>query len=186
MKRDENGAGTGAARMRPARRAALLGMVALLGLSACGFQLRGPRPMPFDTLFVAMPEASELGAALKRNIRAASPGTRITGTVQEAQAVLTPLTDTREKIILPLNAAGRVPDYQLKQRFGFKVHDGKGTDFVAPSEIAITRDTTFNDADILAKEAEETLIYRDMQNDLVQQILRRLQAAKVGTAAPKS
>lgn len=186
MRGERNEAATGAARMRPARRAALFGLVALLGLSACGFQLRGPRPMPFDTLYVAMPEASELGASLKRNIRAASPGTRVTDTVQEAQAVLTPLIDSREKIILSLNAAGRVREYQLKQRFGFKVHDGKGTDFVAPSEIVITRDITFNDADILAKEAEETLIYRDMQNDLVQQILRRLQAAKVGKAAPAS
>ncbi|MBK7662362.1 MAG: hypothetical protein IPJ21_02205 [Sterolibacteriaceae bacterium] len=134
--------------------------------------------MPFDSLYVAMPESSELGAALKRNIRAASPGTRVTDTAQEAQAVLAPLAETREKIILSLNAAGRVREYQLKQRFGFHVHDGKGADIVAPAEIVITRDITFNDADILAKEAEETLIYRDMQNDLVQQILRRLQAAK--------
>ena len=161
-------------------------IVVVAGLAGCGFQLRGPRPMPFDSLYVAMPEASELGASLKRNIRAASPGTRVTDTAQEAQAVLTPLTDTREKIILSLNAAGRVREYQLKQRFGFKVHDGKGTDFVAPSEIVITRDITFNDADILAKEAEEALIYRDMQNDLVQQILRRLQAGKVSPAAPKT
>ncbi|MGB7991762.1 MAG: LPS assembly lipoprotein LptE [Candidatus Methylophosphatis roskildensis] len=160
------------------RRAAVLALVAALGLSACGFQLRGPRPMPFDSLYVAMPESSELGAALKRNIRAASPGTRVTDTAQEAQAVLAPLAETREKIILSLNAAGRVREYQLKQRFGFHVHDGKGADIVAPAEIVITRDITFNDADILAKEAEETLIYRDMQNDLVQQILRRLQAAK--------
>jgi len=166
------------------RRAGAIVVVPML--AGCGFQLRGPRPMPFETLFVAMPEASELGAALKRNIRAASPGTRVTETAQEAQAVLTPLTETREKIILSLNAAGRVREYQLKQRFGFKVHDGKGSDFVAPSEIVITRDITFNDADILAKEAEEILIYRDMQNDLVQQILRRLQAAKVAVAAPKS
>lgn len=169
------------------RRAGAIAVVAMVaGLAGCGFQLRGPRPMPFDSLYVAMPEASELGASLKRNIRAASPGTRVTDTVQEAQAVLTPLTDTREKIILSLNAAGRVREYQLKQRFGFKVHDGKGTDFVAPSEIVITRDITFNDADILAKESEEALIYRDMQNDLVQQILRRLQAGKVGPAAPKT
>lgn len=172
-----------------ARRAWMIRMTvfsAALGLSACGFHLRGPRPMPFDSLFIAMPEASELGAALKRNVRAASPGTRVTESAQEAQAVLTPLSDIREKIILSLNAAGRVREYQLKQRFGFRVHDNKGTDFVAPSEIVITRDITFNDADILAKEAEEALIYRDMQNDLVQQVLRRLQAAKIGAVAPKS
>jgi LPS-assembly lipoprotein len=31
---------------------------------------------------------------------------------------------------------------------------------------------------VLAREAEETLIYRDMQSDLVQQVLRRLSAAR--------
>ena len=178
MREEQIGVAGSEGTARILRRTAVLALVAALGLSACGFQLRGPRPMPFDSLYVAMPESSELGAALKRNIRAASPGTRVTDTAQEAQAVLAPLAETREKIILSLNAAGRVREYQLKQRFGFHVHDGKGADIVAPAEIVITRDITFNDADILAKEAEETLIYRDMQNDLVQQILRRLQAAK--------
>jgi LPS-assembly lipoprotein len=36
---------------------------------------------------------------------------------------------------------------------------------------------TFNDAQVIAKEAEEQLLYRDMQTDMVQQILRRLVAA---------
>jgi LPS-assembly lipoprotein len=37
---------------------------------------------------------------------------------------------------------------------------------------------SFNDAQVLAKEAEEQLLFRDMQNDMVQQILRRLAAAQ--------
>jgi LPS-assembly lipoprotein len=46
------------------------------------------------------------------------------------------------------------------------------------STIQLTRDVTFNDAEILAKEQEEQLLFRDMQTDMVQQILRRLAAAK--------
>jgi LPS-assembly lipoprotein len=41
---------------------------------------------------------------------------------------------------------------------------------------------TFNDAEVLAKEAEEQLLFRDMQNDMVQQIMRRLSAAQKPTA----
>src|SRR6267143_911365 len=37
---------------------------------------------------------------------------------------------------------------------------------------------SFSDAQVLAKEAEEALLYRDMQRDMVQQIMRRLVAAK--------
>jgi len=42
----------------------------------------------------------------------------------------------------------------------------------------LSRDVTFNDTEILAKEAEEQLLFRDMQADMVQQIIRRLAAAK--------
>lgn len=169
------------------RRTALAGLAALAAaatLTACGFQLRGPRALPFDSLYIAMPEGSPLAAQLKRTIRASSPNTRIADSGNDAQAILLPTVDAKEKVILSLNAAGRVREYQLKQRFGFRVHNGKDAEFLAPVEIVITRDFTFNDSDLLGKDAEEQLIYRDMQNDLVQQILRRLQAAKLAPATP--
>jgi LPS-assembly lipoprotein len=37
---------------------------------------------------------------------------------------------------------------------------------------------SFDETQVLAKEAEEALLYRDMQGDLVQQIMRRLAAIK--------
>jgi LPS-assembly lipoprotein len=53
----------------------------------------------------------------------------------------------------------------------------------------LRRDYSFNDQEQLSKESEEALLYRDMQTDAVQQLLRRLQAiAKYGTPgkdAPK-
>jgi len=58
------------------------------------------------------------------------------------------------------------------------VHDGKGAEYVPPSVVQLTRDVTYNDADILAKEAEEQLLFRDMQSDMVQQVLRRLSSAE--------
>jgi LPS-assembly lipoprotein len=57
------------------------------------------------------------------------------------------------------------------------VHDGKGAEFLPVSTVQLTRDITFNDSDVLSKEAEEALLYRDMQFDMVQLIMRRLAAA---------
>jgi LPS-assembly lipoprotein len=71
-----------------------------------------------------------------------------------------------------------VREFQLRYRVGFRVHDGKGAEYVPQSVIQLTRDVTFNDAEILAKEQEEQLLFRDMQTDMVQQIMRRLAAAK--------
>lgn len=154
----------------------LIALLFSLLLAGCGFHLRGPQVLPFESLYIAMPEGSELGAALKRSIRA-SNGTRLTDTPQEAQAVLTPTVDAREKVILSLNSAGKVREYQLRQRFAFRVSDAKGQELLAPRVIQLHRDITFDDTQLLAKEQEEALLYRDMQNDLVQQILRRLAAA---------
>ena len=68
--------------------------------------------------------------------------------------------------------------FQLRYRVGFRVHDGKGRDFVPVNTVTLVRDITFNDTDVLAKESEEALLYRDMQSDMVQQIMRRLAAAQ--------
>ena len=86
--------------------------------------------------------------------------------------------EAREKQILSLAATGRVREFRLVYRVGFRVHDGKGTDYVPQNTLELTREVSFNDAEVLAKETEEQLLFRDMQSDMVQQIMRRLSAAQ--------
>lgn len=156
---------------------ALISVMLALMLAACGFQLRGAQPLPFSSLYVPA-DSWETGALLKRNIRALN-STQLTETPQEAQAVFTLLGEAREKNILSLSGTGRVREYQLRYRLAFRVHDLKGKEFIAPTEVVLVRDISFSDERVLAKEQEEALLYRDMQNDMVQQLMRRLAAAKV-------
>lgn len=151
---------------------------ASLIVAACGFHLRGDYSLPFDTLYISLPETNELRSVIKRNIEASSQ-TKIVTDVKEAQAILVVMQDNQQKNILSLNSAGRVREYQLIRTFVFRVHDQKNQEFVAPSTIRLTREITFSDSAVLAKEAEESLLRRDMQNDLVQQLMRRLAAAKL-------
>jgi LPS-assembly lipoprotein len=145
-------------------------------LAGCGFRLRGTADVPFQTLYV--PNAtSGIALDLKRNIQAGTYA-RVVDDPKGADAVLQFTEETRQKEILSLTGTGRVREFQLRYRVGFRVHDGKGADYVPASTIQLTRDVTFNDAEILAKEAEEQLLFRDMQSDMVQQIMRRLAAAK--------
>ena len=157
---------------------ALISVMLALMLAACGFQLRGAQPLPFSSLYVPA-DSWEMGALLKRNIRALN-STQLTETPQEAQAVFTLLGEAREKNILSLSGTGRVREYQLRYRLAFRVHDLKGREFIAPTEIVLVRDISFSDERVLAKEQEEALLYRDMQNDMVQQLMRRMAAAKIG------
>ena len=153
-------------------------VVACLLLSASGFHLRGAYSLPFDTLYIAQPESSELRAIIKRNIEA-STQTRVVVDAKDAQATLQILADAPAKTILSLNSAGRVREFRLTRNFAFKVTDSKGGEFVPQSTIAISREMTFDDAAVLSKEAEEVLLWRDIQNDLVQQLMRRLATANL-------
>lgn len=158
-----------------------IAVLATIFLSACGFQLRGAYSLPFETVYITQPETSELHAVLKRSIEASSQA-RVVDDPKGAQATVVVLADNRQKNILSLSSSGRVREFQLVRSFTFRVHDGKGGEFLPASTIRITRDMTFDDTRVLAKESEEALIWRDMQSDLVQQVLRRLAAAKLKTA----
>jgi len=154
----------------------VLTLVLVLLLAGCGFRLRGSAEVPFETLY--LPGATTgIALDLKRNIQAGT-NARVVDDPKQADAVLQFTEETRQKEILSLTGTGRVREFQLRYRVGFRVHDGKGAEYVPPSTIQLTRDVTFNDAEILAKEAEEQLLFRDMQADMVQQIMRRLAAAK--------
>jgi LPS-assembly lipoprotein len=165
------------------RRLATLSLLAsaALAAAACGFQLRGQAQLPFDTLYI--PGANPLVVELKRNVAAASQ-TRLVNSPDQAQAVLGFTQELRDKIILSFNSQGRVSEYQLRYRVGFRVTDPKGAQvYLVTNEVMLTRDVSYSDSQVLAKETEEELLYRDMQSDMVQQIMRRLVAAKPGTAS---
>lgn len=153
-----------------------LAILLALALSGCGFQLRGTAELPFATIFVP---GATAGVALdiKRNIQSGTR-TRVVDDVKSAEAVLQFLQETREKHILSLTGTGRVREFQLRYRVGFRLHDAKGGEFVPASTIELTRDVTYNDAQVLAKETEDQLLYRDMQFDMVQLIMRRLATAQ--------
>jgi LPS-assembly lipoprotein len=159
--------------MRAAFLAALISGSALL--SSCGFQLRGTADLPFETLYV--PATGGIGLDIKRNIRSGTR-TQVVDDPKSAQAVLEFTQEAREKIILSLNAAGRVNEFELRYRVGFRVHDGKGGEFLPASTVQLSRAVTYDDSVLLAKEAEEQQLYRDMQFDMVQLVMRRLAAAQ--------
>jgi LPS-assembly lipoprotein len=144
--------------------------------------LRGSTELPFRTLWVGFSDASPLGTEFKRYIRGGT-STKLVDDATKAEAKLSVLSESRDKEILSLDATGQVREYTLYYIFVFKVDDGKGRDFIGPTRITLKRDISVDNNTILAKQAEEDLLYRDMQSDLVQQLLRRLAAVKPGTPA---
>ncbi|MDI3515706.1 MAG: LPS assembly lipoprotein LptE [Gammaproteobacteria bacterium] len=162
----------------PGRRRLLLagcGAVALLA-SGCGFRLRGPQALDFATVHINTPPETELGAQLRRLI-ATSGTTTVTEDAEQAEARLQILGNARGREILSLTGAGKVREYQLTQTLRFQLLDKAGKPLIPPTSLSARREYTFDDSQVLGKEQEEALLYRDMQADLVQQMMRRLAAA---------
>lgn len=154
-----------------------------VALAACGFHLRGQAKLPFDSIHIS---GSQVFAnQVARSLRSGSQ-TRVTDNPKDAQVTLQILAEQRERLILSLSAAGRVREITLRYRVAYRLTDAKGFEYFVPSEIALHRDITYSDTDVLGKEQEEALLYRDMQNDAVQQMVRRLEVAKLDIDNPAS
>ena len=150
--------------------------VVLVVLSGCGFQLRGAYSLPYESIYLATGD-SVVGAGLKRQIRA-SGGTRVAESAAEAQVTFLPAGELRDTVILSLSSAGRVRERRLRYRYAYRIVDATGRDLVPQNYVELNRDVTYADSTTLAKTQEEELLWRDMENDLAQQLMRRLVMAK--------
>lgn len=160
------------------RRSLLSLMASAVALSGCGFALRKAPNFAFTTLYSGLAETSPLGVELRRSLESTRKVEVITDSrqISRAQVILDVLADQREKVVLSLNSSGQVREFQLRMRFRFRLRTLAGKELIPDTEILQQRDISFNESAVLAKEAEEGLLYRDMQSDIVQQIMRRLAA----------
>ena len=152
----------------------------LLVTAGCGFRLRGTPNFAFKTIYVNIPDGSSLGSDLKRALAANSALQVITDPQKmlQAEVILDALADQREKTVIGSSSAGQVREFQLRLRFSFRLRTPQDKELIEQAEILQQRDISYNESAALAKEAEEALLYRDMQSDLVQQIMRRLAAIR--------
>jgi len=148
-------------------------------VAGCGFQLRRLEGIPFASLYVDAPPNSAVAqhiiASLKTN-----KATRLAASATEAEAVLKIHSEARSKIILSLSGAGRVTEYRLGLNMSYTVSGKNDRTLAAPEMIELSRDLIYDDAQLLAKSAEEGLLYRNMEVDATRRILRRLQSIKPG------
>ncbi len=160
------------------RRTAITAALAAVALAGCGFQLRSSQTFAFQTLAVT-PERNGLVAAdlIRYFGKSIVPLVPVRGS-EPPQVIVDVLQEVREKNVVGVNASGQVREFQLRLRLQFRMRLPDGRELIAPTEISQQRDISFNESAVLAKEAEEVLLFRDMQNDILQQLLRRLAAIK--------
>jgi LPS-assembly lipoprotein len=157
----------------------------LLGsLGACGYKLRSAMNFAFASLRIAGSEGTPVAVDLRRALEVSGVPvfTSATPTSPEGdtgQVVLTVLVDQRERVVVGQTAVGQVRELQLRTRFRFRLRTLSGRQLLDDTELLLERDISFTETAVLAKDAEEALLFRDMQGDIVQQVMRRLVAVKL-------
>ncbi len=159
-------------------RRGFLAATAALALAGCGFQLRKAPDFAFKS--IAVPGKSAFVNMVRRNL-AAQGTVRVvppTEAPETAEVICDILGEDRDRAIVASNAAGQVTELTLGLRVRFRLRTPDGKEVLPSTEISQSRDISFNESSALAKENEEVLLYRDMQTDIAQQMLRRLAAIR--------
>ena len=143
-------------------------------LASCGFQLRGDPAVGLKTLFVP-------GGGVAQEIRRtlSSGPTRVVTAAKDAEAHLRILSENREKQVHTITAQGRVYEFELRLiiRYDMMV-PGREAPVIPPTELIARRLITYNEAAPIAKEAEEQLLFQDMQAEASDRILRQVALAR--------
>jgi len=160
----------------PARRALFTSLLPAVCLAACGFQLRGTTELPFSRIALeGFAPRSPLADELRRTL---AQSAEVVATPAQAQVVLHALTDRRERSVVAQTTAAQVRELQLRVRLEFKLTTPGGRELIPPTELLLTRDMSFSETVVLAKEYEEAQLVKAMQSDIVGQLMRRLAHVK--------
>lgn len=151
--------------------------VVALALAGCGFHLRGEATYAFSSIYVNAPGAPLLAAEMRRALDATGSAKTVQDPKQ-AQVILDIPIVADDKEVLSISGAGAVEEYALIKRVGFRLHDAVGNDWLPAGEISLRRSYTFSESQVLARGTQEERLLKEMQTDAVQQLIRRLQAAK--------
>ena len=151
------------------------------GMAGCGFQLRQTNDFAFKTLYANFSTTSPLGVELRRNLLGTGRIDLLTEPkdMPKADAILDVLSEDRQQVPVGVSATGQVRELQLRLRVRFRLRTPQGLELIEPVELFQQRDLSFTESAALSKEIEQGILYRDMQADIVQQIMRRLSAAKL-------
>ena len=159
----------------PRRR--LLAALPLLALAGCGFQLKGAASLQFESIALTgfaprSPLEQELRAALARSVT-------VKDAPDQAQVVFQALSEERLRRAVAFTASGQVRDIQLRTIFRYRAQTPKERELIPESRIEQIRELSFIERQALGKQQEADDLFREMQSDIVQQLLLRLSTVRV-------
>jgi len=153
-------------------------IVLLLGLSGCGFHLKGYHQASenLDGLYVMQGEQrTSLAGVIRRELTVA--GVKLAASPAQALQRLQITREQFDQRVISVDANGKVLEYELRLAAAFEVLPVSSEGQSLPrQDLELTRQLTLSDADELGRRNEAALMHIDMRQDMAGQIIRRLQA----------
>jgi len=150
--------------------------VSMLLLGGCGFHLQGRQPLPaqFQHTYV---DAKDEQTDFVQDLRKALIGSKVNviPTKSSSTAIVEVHEDELTERILSVSAQNIPTEYELTYKVKFSV-TSEGKTLIDKEEISATRDISFDEAQLLAKEREQEILRAALARDLVALVMRRLAA----------
>jgi LPS-assembly lipoprotein len=149
-------------------------------LNACGFHLRGTEKFHFTSAQIQSAAADRLSQELERLL--VEQEIKIIPTANEAQVIISLSKEKFNNRVLTVSAvSGKMAEVELTLQVELEVHQPNGTVLLEPQPLTLWRDYSFDETAVLAREAEEEILREEMFQDLIAQIMRRLQTIQVSS-----
>jgi len=143
-------------------------------LAGCGFHLQGRQPMPEAFAFTYIDtkdEQTDFVQDLRKALLAS--GSKVIRTQGSSGATVSVHDDELSERILSVSARNIPTEYELTYRVKFSV-TANGKTLIDNEEISATRDLSFEETQLLAKEREQEILREALARDLVALVMRRL------------
>jgi len=148
----------------------------VMALTGCGFHLQGRQPLPqsFSYTYIdAQDEQTDFVQDLRKALIAS--GSRVIRTQGSSGATIEVHSDELTERVLSVSARNIPTEYELTYKVEFSVSSG-GKELIEHEEISATRDFSFDETQLLAKEREQEILREALARDLVALVMRRLAA----------
>jgi len=157
-------------------RALLSAMAIALLVAGCGFHLQGRQPLPktFEYTYLdTQDEQTDFVQELRKALLASNA--KVIRTQGSSGATISVHEDELTEKILSVSARNIPTEYELTYRVQFSVNSGDKT-LIEREEITASRDISFDETQLLAKEREQEILREALARDLVALVMRRLAA----------
>ena len=145
-------------------------------VTGCGFHLQGRQPLP-STFQYTYIDTKDEQTDFVQDLRKALIGSNVNviRTKGSSGATITVHSDELAERILSVSARNIPTEYELTYKVEFSVTSA-GKTLIDHEEISATRDISFDETQLLAKEREQEILREALARDLVALVMRRLAA----------